>query len=298
MCCNYRAMRFFQFAPFVVIFAVGTSAMAQRQKPVDHSKVVIEEVELEGSLLPKAAQEQLVTSLKEHEWEEGSEWVAYLELIVIRAEQEGWPDRENQGYSGFSVGASWKAVWREPGLLHAQVTVNVNEGQPKRLEKIEFRWVDEHLGPPLFDSSELRKLVPLKDGEIYSRDKYQAGLSAVAGVYKERGFIECTITSNLAINDEKQTVALMLEINQGQRYYWGNIRVIGLSPELETILRARLAKDTVVNPKLIADFYQEYKAPLPVGASPETVEWRRNEKLAIVDMTFDFSTSPPQVVHD
>jgi len=70
--------------------------------------------------------------------------------------------------------------------------------------------------------------------------------------------------------------------------------VIGLSPELETILRARLAKDSVVNPKLIADFYQEYKALLPVGASPETTEWRRNETLAIVDLTFDFSTPPSQ----
>jgi outer membrane protein assembly factor BamA len=260
--------------------------------------VVIEEVELEGSLLPKAAQEQLVSSLKERTWEEGSQWVADLETMVIRAEDEGLPDRVNQGYLGFSVGASWKPVWREPRLLHVQVTVNVNEGQPKRLEKIEFRWVEEHLGPPLFDSSELRKLVPLKDGEIYNRDKYQAGLSAVAGVYKERGFINCTITSNLAINDEKQTVALVLEINQGQRYYWGNIQVIGLSPQLETILRARLAKDSVVNPKLIADFYQEYKSLLPVGASPETTEWHRNEALAIVDMTFDFSAVPAQTVHD
>jgi outer membrane protein assembly factor BamA len=260
--------------------------------------VVIEEVELEGSLLPKAAQEQLVTSLKECEWEEGSEWVADLEHIVVRAEQEGWPDRENQGYAGFSVRAWWKPVWREPGLLHVRVTVNVNEGQPKRLEKIEFRWAEEHLGPPLFDSNELRKLVPLKDCEIYSRDKYQAGLSAVAGVYKERGFIECTITSNLATNDEKQTVALVLEINQGQRYYWGNIRVIGLNPELETILRARLAKDSVVNPKLIADFYQKYKSLLPVGASPETVEGHRNEPLAILDLTFDFSTPPAQAVHN
>ena len=178
------------------------------------------------------------------------------------------------------------------------VTVNVNEGQPNRVEKIEFRWAEDHLGPPLFDSNELRKLVPLKDGEIYNRDKYQAGLSAVAGVYKERGFIDCTITSNLAINNENQTVALVLEINQGQRYYWGNIRVIGLSPELETILRARLAKDSVINPKLIADFYQDYKSLLPVGASPETTGWRRNENLAIVDMTFDFSTPPAQVVHD
>jgi outer membrane protein assembly factor BamA len=298
MCCNHRAMRFFQLSLFAVIFAAGTSAIPQTQKPVDHPKVVIEEVELEGSLLPKAAQEQLVISLKEREWEEGSEWVNDLELIVIRAEQEGWPDRENQGYLGFSVGAWWKPVWREPGLLHVQVTVNVNEGQPKRLEKIEFRWIDEHLGPPLFDPNELRKLVPLKDGEIYSRDKYQAGLSAVAGVYKERGFIECTITSNLATNDEKQIVALMLEINQDQRYYWGNIRVIGLSPELETILRARLAKDSVVNPKLIRDFYAEYKSLLPVGASPETTQWHRNETLAVVDITFDFSAAPTQVVHD
>jgi outer membrane protein assembly factor BamA len=154
------------------------------------------------------------------------------------------------------------------------------------------------LGPPLFDSNELRKLVPLKDGEIYSRDKYQAGLSAVAGVYKERGFIDCTISSNLTSNDEKQTVDLVLEINPGQRYYWGNIRVIGLGPKLETILRARLAKDSVANPKLIADFYREYKSLLPVGASPETVEWHRNQPLAIVDMKFDFSTPPAQVVHD
>lgn len=179
-----------------------------------------------------------------------------------------------------------------------QVTLNVNEGQPKTLEKIEFRWVEDHLGPPLFDSNELRKLVPLKDGEIYSRDKYQAGVSGVAGVYKERGFIDCTITSNLTFNDEQQTVDLVLEISQGQRYYWGNIRVIGLSPKLETILRARLAKDSVVNPKLIKEFYQEYKSFMLVGASPETVEWHRNETLAVVDMTFDFSAAPAQVAHD
>jgi outer membrane protein assembly factor BamA len=253
-------MRFFQLSLFAVIFAGGMCAIIAAQSPVDHPKVVIEEVELEGSLLPKTAQEQLVNALKQREWEEGSEWVADLEKIVVSAEYEGWPDRENQGYLGFSVGAWWKPVWREPGLLHVQVAVKVDERQPKKLEKIEFRWVDDHLGPPLFDSNELRKLVPLKDGEIYSRDKYQAGLSALAGVYKERGFLDCNIYQSLAVNDEKQTVALVLEISQGQRYYWGNIRVIGLSPELETILRARLAKDSVVNPKLIEDFYQQYKA--------------------------------------
>jgi hypothetical protein len=117
MCCNYRAMRFFQLSLFAVIFVVGTSAIAQTQKPIDHPRVVIEAVELEGSLLPKAAQEQLVSSLKEREWVEGSEWVNDLEHIVIRAEQEAWPDRVNQGYLGFSVGASWKRFGESPGCF-------------------------------------------------------------------------------------------------------------------------------------------------------------------------------------
>ena len=103
-------MRFFQLSLFAVIFAGGTSATAQTQKPIEHPKLVIEEVELEGSLLPEAAQEQLVSSFKEREWEEGSEWVADLESVVIHAEDEGWPDRVNQGYLSLAVGASWKPV--------------------------------------------------------------------------------------------------------------------------------------------------------------------------------------------
>ena len=163
--------------------------MAQAQSPVEHSKVIIDVVALEGTRLPKASQEELVSSLKQREWQEGSDWVADLERIVIRAEEEGWPDRENQGYLGFSVSAWWKLLQREPGLLHVCVTVHVDEGHQKRLEKIEFRWVEDRLRPSVFEANELRKLIPLKDGEIYSRDKYHAGVDAVATAYAERGLV-------------------------------------------------------------------------------------------------------------
>jgi hypothetical protein len=95
--------------------------------------------------------------LKQREWQEGSDWVADLERIVIRAEEEGWPDRENQGYLGLSVSAWWKLLRREPGLLHVCVTIHVNEGHQKRLERIEFRWVDDRLRPPVFEANDLRK---------------------------------------------------------------------------------------------------------------------------------------------
>jgi hypothetical protein len=284
-------MGFFQLSLFAVIFAVGTSSMAQAQSSNDHPKVAIDVVELEGTLLPKAVQEQLVASIKQREWDENSNWVADLEILVSGAETEGWPDRENQGYLGFSVGAWWKPLRREPGLLHVLVTINVNEGQQKRLDKIEFHYVD-HLWPSDLDSNDLRKLFPLNDGAIYNRDKYQAGLSAVIDAYAEQGFIDCRIDQIIKSDDVNQTVALVMDITEGEKYRWGNIKVIGLDPAIETVLRSRLAMGSPVNRKLIQDFYQEYKSLLPVGASPETVRWDRDAQRAVVDLTFDFSSPP------
>ena len=298
LCFNYHAVRFLNLTLFTVIFAVGMSPTAQPQSSINHSKVAIDVIELEGTRLSEVIQKQLVTSLKQSEWEEASDWVANLESLVVRAETQGWPDRENQGYLGFSVSARWKPLRREPGLVHVLVTVHVDEGQQKRLEKVAFRYVGDHLGPPVFDSDDLRKLIPLENGEIYNRDKYYLGLSAVANAHAERGFIDCTINQTMELDDVSQTVALVIDITEGSQYHWGNIQVLGLDPKLEKILRTRVTTGSPVNRKLIRDFYQEYKPLLPVGASPETVKWNRDAEHAIVDLTFNFNTPETQSVHD
>jgi hypothetical protein len=84
-------MGFFRLSLFAVIFTLGAS-LTQAQLSIDRPRVAIDVVELQGTLLPKAVQEQLVTSLKQHEWEENSNWVADAENIVVRAETDGWPD--------------------------------------------------------------------------------------------------------------------------------------------------------------------------------------------------------------
>ncbi len=248
--------------------------------------------------MPEAVQERLAASLKEREWEEGSNWEGEVSNMVIRAEKEDWPDRKNQGYLNISLSVQWKPLRREPGLLHVLATIQVNERQSRRVEKIEIRFAGNQVPSPVFDSDTLRKLIPLKDGEIFNRDKYRAGLDAVAAAYKERGFIELTYNESLAMNDDNHTVALAVEITEGRRYRWGNIQVLGLDPKIETILRARLAKQSIVNPKLIREFYQEYKSSLPVGASPETAEWKVDREHSIVDMKFDFSTPAQQTIPD
>src|SRR6266576_58734 len=112
-------MNFFKLALFPVVFALWISPMARAQSSIECPKVAIDVVELKGAThLPEAVQEQLVASLKHREYEEDSDWIGDVRNIVIRAETDGWPDRENQGYIGFSVEASWKPLRRESGLLH------------------------------------------------------------------------------------------------------------------------------------------------------------------------------------
>ena len=162
----------------------------------------------------------------------------------------------------------------------------------RELEKIEIRDVGEHTEPPGFVSRDLRKLIPLRDGELYNRDKIYAGLYAMATAYKERGFIDCTISPTIDVDDDNQTVSIVMKITEGPRYHWRKVRVIGLDPKIETILKARLPKDSIVRPKLIRDFYQEYKSLLPAGASPDAVECNRDPQRAVVDVTFNFSAPP------
>jgi outer membrane protein assembly factor BamA len=286
----------FRISLFAVAFAVGTSLTAHAQSWIDHPRIVIDVVELEGTRLSQAAQEQLIASLKQREWEEKPNWEADVTNLVVNAER--WQDWENEGYSGCSLSVGWKPLRREPGLLHVFITVHVNEGTQKRLKNIEIRGIGEHKGQSALVSKQLRKRIPLNDGEIYNRDKFYDGLSAVATAYKERGFIDCTITPTISFDDDNRTVSAVMEITEGPVYRWGRVEVIGLDPEPETILRTRLPKDGIVNPKLIRDFYQQYKSSLPVGASPETVQWKRDRQRVVVDITFDFSTPPPQAIYD
>jgi TonB family protein len=194
------------------------SSAAEEQQSIDSPKVVVDDVDLQGAIhLPETVKEQLVTSLM-REYEETSDWIGEIENRVVRAETEGWPDRENQGYLGFSVTAGWKKLRREPGLLHVLVTTNVDEGQQKRLKAITFR----HVGAPLvsapLDSAELRRLIPLNDGEVYNRDKFYAGMDAVSHAYHELGFIDMLWNSEMRFDQENQTVAIVVDLNEGQQH--------------------------------------------------------------------------------
>jgi len=176
-------------------------------------------------------------------------------------------------------------------LLHVQVTIDLDEGHQKRLRAISFRYAETASAPPAIEPPELRKLIPLSEGEVYSRDQFQVGMEAVARAYFARGFVEMTWNSEMQIDQADQTIAIIVDVNEGQQYTWGNIRMIGSTPKVEALLKTKLRSGSPANPKAIEDFYREHSSALPVGASPKTVKWQYDREKATVDLTFDLRTS-------
>ena len=207
LCFNHGAVGFVKLSLLPVLFGLGVSSVIQAQVSPDCPKVVIDDIDLRGAIhQPGSVKERLVASLMHRKYEEKSDWIGDVEDRVGRAETDGWPDRQNQGYLGFSVQARWKMLQREPGLLHVLVTIALDEGQQKRLKAITFRYLGTHLASPLLDSSDLRQLIPLNDGEVYRRDKFYAGLDSVGNAYHKRGIIGLTFNVEMQVD---QTLGIL-----------------------------------------------------------------------------------------
>src|SRR5258708_5971543 len=98
LCFNYDAVSLLELSLLPLILGVGMSSVAQEQLSIGRPKVVIDDVELKGAThLPETVKEQLVGSLKQREYEEGANWIGDLENLVSREENDGWPDRNNDG---------------------------------------------------------------------------------------------------------------------------------------------------------------------------------------------------------
>ena len=277
-----------------VLLGLVMSSVTHAQVSTGNQRIVIDGVDLQGGVhLPESVKRQLVSNLLQSEYAENSNWIGDVEIKVSRAAMEGWPDRENQGYLGFSVGATSRTLRKELGLLHVLVTIRLDEGQQKRLKTIGFRYDGTQPASARLEPTNLRKLIPLNDGEVYDRDRFYAGLKAVERAFQERGFIDLTSNVEMQIDESNQTVTISVGLSEGKQYTWGNMRVIGLDPKMEALLKSQAKTGSPVNPETIEDFYRDNQFLLPLGASPKEVKWQRDTEHATVNLTFDFRAISP-----
>jgi outer membrane protein assembly factor BamA len=249
-------------------------------------RVSIEAIRFEGQIhLPAMVLDKLIAELKDHEFASSSEWLDEIQEVPIRG---AWQDN---GYFKVKTSAKSQLIDGDFTHLYYSVTVYVNEGLQYRLGNVSFRSSNPDI-PLVFPPEQLRKFILLEDGAILSANQIRKSLEALKKFYMAYGYIDFTATPFPDVDESPARISLRVELDQQMQFRIGKVQVWGPNPEFEGLLKSKLKPGDIFNYPAVLDFLEENRSALPADVTPSDVEVRRNTKLGIVDLRFDFAACP------
>ena len=181
-------------------------------------EIDIAEVVFSGALqMPIAEQDQIADSIKQKTHGTNTEAVRDEALERARA---GW---QNLGYFKVQVRGESRVLTKSPASQRIVLSVHVDEGPQYRLKEITFK-----NNSVFTDTTMLRGLFLINDGDIFSRDKIAEGLEKLRQAYGELGYINFTSVPDTKYDDEDKLISSVIDIDEGRQFYVGSIKVFGL----------------------------------------------------------------------
>ena len=128
------------------------------------------------------------------------------------------------------------------------ITMPIQEGARYRLGSITFK-----NNKAIRNTNALRSLFPIKDGDIFSREKVAKGLENLRKAYGEAGYINFTSVPDTKFDDEKKTVDLMIDVDEGKQFYVRRIEFQGNTTTRDKVIRREIALEEgqVYNSRLL-----------------------------------------------
>ena len=127
--------------------------------------------------------------------------------------------------------------WLQPSQgKSVDITMPIEEGDRYRLGTITFK-----NNKAISNVAALRNLFPMKDGDIFSREKVAKGLENLRKAYGEAGYINFTSVPDTKFDDEKKTVDLTIDVDEGKQFYVRRIEFQGNTTTRDKVIRREVA---------------------------------------------------------
>ncbi len=115
-----------------------------------------------------------------------------------------------------------------------KMVVNIDRGRKVRVSSIDFngntQLTDGKLRGAMKNTKRKSPLNPLRifKPSKFIADKYKEDLVSVIDKYKEKGYRDARVTSDTVIyNPKKNTVGITINVEEGNKYYFGEIKYLG-----------------------------------------------------------------------
>jgi outer membrane protein insertion porin family len=135
----------------------------------------------------------------------------------------------NRGYLEFAVDSTQVSI--TPDKQDIYITINITEG-PK------FSVSDVRLaGELLLPEQELMRLVTIKAGDVYSREKLTQSAKAISDRLGSDGYAFANVNAVPEVNREARTAAFTFYIDAGRRVYVRKVNISGNARTRDEVIR-------------------------------------------------------------
>ena len=201
----------------------------------------------------------------------------YFKVLVDEPKTE----IHDTGHTGFHIPGL------QPGLgKSVDITMPIEEGERYHLGTITFK-----NNKAIPNNAALRSLFPMKDGDIFSREKVAKGLENLRKAYGEAGYINFTSVPDTKFDDEKKTVDLTVDVDEGKQFYVRRIEFQGNTTTRDKVIRREIALEEgqIYNSRYWElsllrlnqlGYFDQLKPD-----DPNTTERHLDEKAGTVDLT-------------
>ena len=202
-------------------------------EPPSGPEISIRNVTFSGFIqMPISDQQEIADSMKGQRYAYPLDGVIQEALERVRA---GWQDR---GYFKTEATGDAKTLTTSATSIEVALFVHVDENAQYRLGGMTFE-----NNKVLSDPKQLLDLLPIKNGEVFSREKIATGLENLRKVYGEYGYINYTGVPATTFDEENKVAHLEVDVDEGKQFLVGGVQVEGLDdPARQKVLRDLLLK--------------------------------------------------------
>mgnify|MGYP001484297478 CR=1 FL=1 len=138
----------------------------------------------------------------------------------------------NRGYLEFKVESTQVSISSDKRDVY--ITLNVSEGERFQVSSVKLA------GELVLNESELRKLMEVRPGDVFSREKLNTSTKAISDRLGREGYAFANVNASPEIDKEKRQVAFTVFVDPGKRVYVRRVNVTGNTKTRDQVIRREM----------------------------------------------------------
>ena len=138
----------------------------------------------------------------------------------------------DRGHLEFNIESTQVSI--SPDKQDIYITINITEGEKYTVSSVKLA------GQLLLPEAELAKLVQVKPGEVFSREKMTETTKAISERLGNEGYAFANVNAAPELDKEKRQVAFTVFIDPGRRVYVRRINVAGNTRTRDEVIRREM----------------------------------------------------------